>query len=161
MLAWWSCSATNGQIFFLLLHVQALVYGIDGWKCDGTDPYILELILPLGKRGIVTRKQYSDAYYGDFFNYTRKQRGNETLIMSRPADGLENSFTIIPKKNYVIIVCRFGPIFLDFSPHYVMYSGWVGDDDPTFDGLESALKSYLHSAWASECLHQTQIVFYK
>ncbi|CAI8035554.1 Myogenesis-regulating glycosidase [Geodia barretti] len=109
---------------------KALVYGIDGWKCDGTDPYILELILPLGKRGIVTRKQYSDAYYGDFFNYTRKQRGNETLIMSRPADG-------------------FGPIFLDFSPHYVMYSGWVGDDDPTFDGLESALKSYLQSAWAN------------
>ena len=31
-----------------------------------------------------------------------------------------------------------------------MYSGWVGDDDPTFGGLESALKSYLQSAWASK-----------
>lgn len=69
--------------------LQALAYGIDGWKCDGTDPYILELIVPLGKGGIVTRKQYSDAYYGDFFDYTRRKRGNETLIMSRPADGLE------------------------------------------------------------------------
>jgi alpha-glucosidase (family GH31 glycosyl hydrolase) len=92
---------------------KALMYGIDGWKCDGTDPYILELLVPRGKGGIVTRKQYSDAYYGDFFNYTRKQRGNDTLIMSRPADW-------------------FGPIYLDFSPRYVMYSGWVGDDDPTF-----------------------------
>ncbi len=32
-----------------------------------------------------------------------------------------------------------------------MFSGWVGDDDPTFSGLESALKSYLQSAWAGEC----------
>ena len=73
--------------------LQALLHGIDGWKCDGTDPYILELIVPLGKRGIVTRKQYSDAYYGDFFDYTRTKRGNGTLIMSRPADGLESMVT--------------------------------------------------------------------
>ena len=49
------------------------------------------------------------------------------------------------------ICSRFGPIFLDFSPHRVMYSGWVGDNDPTFEGLQYALKSYLQSAWASEC----------
>ena len=67
---------------------QALAYGIDGWKCDGTDPYILELVIPRGKKGIVTRREYSNAYYGDFFNYTRNKMGNKTLIMSRPADGL-------------------------------------------------------------------------
>ena len=44
----------------------------------------------------------------------------------------------------------FGPIFLDFSPQRVMYSGWVGDNDPNFGGLEDALKSYLQSAWASK-----------
>lgn len=76
---------------------QALVYGIDGWKCDGTDPYILELVIPRGKGGIVTRKEYSNAYYGDFFNYTRKMRGNETLIMSRPTDGL----VIVPDYIYI------------------------------------------------------------
>lgn len=65
------------------------MYGVDGWKCDGTDPFILELVVALGKRGIVTRKEYSDAYYGDFFNYTRRKNGNETLIMSRATDGLE------------------------------------------------------------------------
>ena len=48
---------------------------------------------------------------------------------------------------------RFGPIFLRFSPKHVMYSGWVGDDDPTFEGLQSALKSYLQSAWEGECVH--------
>ena len=51
----------------------------------------------------------------------------------------------------LMIMChvhRLGPIFLDYSPKRVMYSGWVGDDDPTFEGLQSALKSYLQSAWA-------------
>ena len=120
----------------------------------GEDNYILELVVPLGKGGVVTRKQYSDAYYGDFFDYTRKRNGNETLIMSRPADGL-GSFMVV---QYLIAMTifthelySFGPIFLDFSPRYVMYSGWVGDNDPTFNGLEDALKSYLQSAWASEC----------
>ncbi|XP_064406980.1 alpha-glucosidase 2-like [Halichondria panicea] len=108
---------------------KVLDLGIDGWKCDGTDPYILELVVPLGHSGVVTRSQYSHHYYGDFFNYTRSKLGMDRLIMSRPADG-------------------FGPLYLDFSPYYVMFSGWVGDDDPTFPGLESALKSYLQSAWA-------------
>ena len=61
--------------------------GIDGWKCDGTDPYILEDVVAHGKHGIVTRKEYSDAYYGDFFDYTRQKLGADKLIMSRPCDG--------------------------------------------------------------------------
>lgn len=65
---------------------SVLDLGIDGWKCDGTDPYILELIIPIGKTGRVSRKEYSDAYYGDFFYYTRKKQ-NESLIMARPVDG--------------------------------------------------------------------------
>lgn len=65
-------------------------YGIDGWKCDGTDPYILELIIPEGDSGVVTRKEYSDSYYGDFYDYTRLRNGNNTLIMSRAVDGLAN-----------------------------------------------------------------------
>ena len=67
--------------------LQALAYNIDGWKCDGTDPYILELVIPRGKGGVITRREYSDAYYSDFFDYTRKQRGDDCLIMSRPVDG--------------------------------------------------------------------------
>lgn len=67
---------------------NVLSLGIDGWKCDGTDPYILELVVPRGKKGVVTRREYSDAYYGDFFDYTRQKLGNDKLIMSRAVDGL-------------------------------------------------------------------------
>lgn len=66
---------------------QALSLDIDGWKCDGTDPYILELVVARGKKGIVTRREYSEAYYGDFFDYTRQILGDDRLIMSRPVDG--------------------------------------------------------------------------
>jgi len=43
---------------------------------------------------------------------------------------------------------RFGPFYLDFSPRRVMFSGWIGDNDPTFKGMEDALRKYLQSAWA-------------
>ncbi|KAL5473375.1 hypothetical protein EMCRGX_G027852 [Ephydatia muelleri] len=115
---WW-----HGQID------QVLSLGIDGWKCDGTDVFIVKLVVPIGKGGVVTRKEYSDAYYGDFFDYTRAKLGDDRLIMSRPVDGYDF-------------------IFLDWSPQRVVFSGWVGDEDPTFDGLVQALKRYLQSAWA-------------
>ena len=50
-----------------------------------------------------------------------------------------------------IMVCNppsYGPIYLDFSPRRVVFAGWVGDQDPTFEGLENALKRYMQSAWA-------------
>ena len=37
---------------------------------------------------MVSRKYYSDLYYGDFFDYTREKLGKDRLIMSRPVDGL-------------------------------------------------------------------------
>ena len=33
------------------------------------------------------------------------------------------------------------------SPKRVMVSGWVGDQDDTFEGLKGALKRYFQSAW--------------
>lgn len=74
-------------MIIMMQNYQALALNIDGWKCDGTDPYILELIIARGKKGIVSRREYSNAYYGDFFNYTRQRLGDDRLIMSRPADG--------------------------------------------------------------------------
>ena len=70
----------------LSLSLKVLDYDIDGWKCDGTDPYILEIIGSHGKGGYVSRKDYSDAYYSDFFDYTRQKLGKSRLIMSRPVD---------------------------------------------------------------------------
>lgn len=39
--------------------------------------------------------------------------------------------------------------YWDFSPRDVVFSGWVGDQDPTFDGLKDALYNILRSAFAN------------
>jgi alpha-glucosidase (family GH31 glycosyl hydrolase) len=110
---------------------KVLDLGIDGWKTDGTDPYIMEYLYPKTYNDSkITYREYADLYYGDFFDYTRQKNGNDRLIMSRPVDGRD-------------------PIWLQFSPRRVVFSGWVGDQDPTFHGLEEALKRYLLSAWTN------------
>jgi alpha-glucosidase (family GH31 glycosyl hydrolase) len=103
--------------------------GVDGWKCDGTDPYVFELIYAEGYNGHVTYREYADAYYRDFFYYTQKKRGSSGLIMARPVDNFENL------------------IYLDYAPHDVMFSGWVGDQDGTWKGIKVALNNMLRSAW--------------
>lgn len=52
-----------------------------------------------------------------------------------------------------------GPLYLEFAPRDVVWSGWVGDQDPTFEGLMNgeiiyfvvswleALMNIFHSAW--------------
>ncbi len=91
--------------------------GIDGWKVDGTDPYIMELLTPRIYNGSqITYREYADAYYGDFFDYTRQRLGSDRLIMSRPVD---DSIGFL----------------LSYSPRRVVTAGWVGDLDGTWDGL--------------------------
>jgi len=102
--------------------------GIDGWKCDGTDPYVFELLLPHGYGGYLTERDYADYYYRDFFYYTRT-KNPESLIMSRPVDSFDNL------------------LYIDFSPRDVVFSGWVGDQDPTFSGLQDALDNMIESAF--------------
>lgn len=48
--------------------------------------------------------------------------------MSRPVDSLKNK------------------AFLSYSPKYVMFSGWVGDQDSSAAGFEEAMVNILHSA---------------
>lgn len=38
-------------------------------------------------------------------------------------------------------------IFRNYAPHYVMFSGWVGDQDSTFYGFKTAVHNILMSAW--------------
>jgi hypothetical protein len=38
-------------------------------------------------------------------------------------------------------------IYWKFAPRDVVFSGWVGDQDPTFSGLKNALRNMFHSAW--------------
>lgn len=58
-----------------------------------------------------------------------------------------------------VVFFRLGDIlYLDYSPQRVVLSGWVGDQDPTFGGLEQALKRYLQSAWAGNDSHNTHTI---
>ena len=115
---------------------KVLDAGVDGFKTDGTDPYIIEY----GDEAIgyndstINYRQYADSYYGDFFAYTREKRG-DGLIMSRPIDCYYHGI-------------EFTGECLEFSPKDVMYSGWVGDDDCTWVGLKNAITKLIFSAWA-------------
>jgi hypothetical protein len=116
---------------------QVLDLGIDGWKTDGTDPYIAEYILftgaALGYQNVsLTYRDYANYYYRDFFYYTREKRGDVGLIMSRPVD---------------CQLDRIASICTPYSPHDVVLSGWMGDDDNTFNGLLGCMKKVIYSAW--------------
>ncbi len=51
-------------------------------------------------------------------------------------------------------------IFLPYSPPYVMCSGWVGDQDSDFSGLQAALINVIQSGWSDYanfgCVQQQQ-----
>jgi Glycosyl hydrolases family 31 TIM-barrel domain len=72
--------------------------------------------------GEITYRDYANSYYRDFLYYSRT-KNPEALIWARPVD-----------------------LFWSFAPHDTMFSGWVGDQDPTFDGLRNALINMLQSA---------------
>ncbi len=117
--AWWHGKMQN-----------ILSMGIDGWKCDATDPLVL--LVPggaVGSTGPVTWDQYRDAYYRDFFSYTRAQLGNDRVILARPSD------------SYIGV-----PLPVPFAPRDVNFAGWVGDQDSTFAGLQAALANMIASS---------------
>ncbi|MBZ0271226.1 hypothetical protein K8I61_04270 [bacterium] len=100
---------------------NVLDLGIDGWKTDGSEfAMLLWLWIPTAD-GPKTPKQYQEAYYRDFFNYTREKLGPDRVITARPVDSYG-----VP----------WGP---DFQPKDTSFAGWVGDQDPTFSGLRAAL----------------------
>jgi alpha-glucosidase (family GH31 glycosyl hydrolase) len=104
--------------------------GLDGFKCDGTDAILFELGgVAWSHKGLITEREYADMYYRDFFYHSRS-KNPDALIMARPVD------------SYAPL-----DIYLDFAPHDVMFSGWVGDQSPTFAGMQDALRNMFHSAW--------------
>eukprot|EP00004_Rigifila_ramosa_P005423 TRINITY_DN1593_c1_g1_i2.p1 TRINITY_DN1593_c1_g1~~TRINITY_DN1593_c1_g1_i2.p1 ORF type:complete len:579 (-),score=136.73 TRINITY_DN1593_c1_g1_i2:202-1902(-) len=108
---------------------RILDMGVDGWKCDGTDP-LLGLLRPkpvMGQGGEVLMPDNAEWYYGDYYNFTNNINGEKTsLIMARPVDW----FLSQP---------------LVYAPYYVLFSGWVGDQDGDFFGLKHALTYMLHA----------------
>ncbi len=43
----------------------------------------------------------------------------------------------------------YNDVYWKFAPRYAVFSGWVGDQDPTLAGLHDAMNNMLHSAWAN------------
>jgi alpha-D-xyloside xylohydrolase len=112
----------------------ALAYNIDGWKCDGLDISAWQAPWSPGKLAFVPRLAYSDAYYRDFFDYTRQKLGNDRIITARPVDtyGVDPGMALIKEAS--------------FAPVDVNWAGWVGDQDATFEGLKAALLNMYYSA---------------
>jgi len=100
---------------------------IDGWKCDGTGPYLYLWIYAEGYSGIIWPWEYMDMYYREFFNYSRERLGDDRVTLSRPFD------------SYGL------PAGLVFAPRDVLASGWVGDQDPTFPGMRAAMFNIFES----------------
>jgi alpha-glucosidase (family GH31 glycosyl hydrolase) len=110
--------------------------GIDGWKCDGTDP--LALLVPISPyAGVVHPWDYTDRYYRDFFEYTRSRLGNDRVIMARSVD------SALDLSQYGISGVS---LYAPFAPRDVSFAAWVGDQDPTWDGMHVALTHMLYSA---------------
>jgi alpha-glucosidase (family GH31 glycosyl hydrolase) len=110
--------------------------GIDAWKCDGTDPFMLY-------NGWGARKRYSAAYYSDFYHYTRERSGRQTLIMARPLEQILNESVLgLPVWSNPLGL----GLYLQFAPVEISFLSWVGDQDPTFDGLKLATRWMLSSA---------------
>ena len=105
--------------------------GIDGWKVDGADPYIMIMFPPTGKNDLfITWKEYRDLFYRDFFEYTREKLGNDRVISARPVDDLP---------------FRVG-FPLVFTSRDINFAGWVGDEDNDWGGLRAALNDLMASA---------------
>jgi alpha-glucosidase (family GH31 glycosyl hydrolase) len=105
--------------------------GIDCWKVDGTDPYVMLLLPAIGFGGKhITWAEYRDQCYRDFFDYSRAKLGNDRVIMARPVDDL---------------LLRIGlPIV--YTSRDINFAGWVGDNDNDWGGIQHALNNMFSSA---------------
>jgi len=129
---------------------QAIDLGIDGWKVDGTDPLAL-------KKGWKFREEYRKLYYSDFYNYTREHSGQKTVIMARALEQVNEKTLGLPSWTNPWH-CGF---FLKFAPQDVSYMSWMGDQDPSFDGLRIALANFLASARAGYLVVGTDVAGYR
>jgi len=110
---------------------NVLDMGIDGWKVDGADPYVMLLMPAMGYGGHhITWNEYKRDFNNDFFYYTREKLGNDRVISCRPV----NDF-----------VLRVGlPIV--YTDREVNFAGWVGDNFNDWGGLRHALNDMLSSS---------------
>ena len=99
---------------------RAADLGVDGWKVDSPERSLPESLQTAA--GPTSRREYGDAYYRAFYRYVA-ERDPEQTITARP----------------IAAGTVYAP--LDANP-----AGWVGDQEPNWQGLRSALNSILESA---------------
>ncbi len=115
---------------------QALDLGIDGWKVDGTDPLMLY-------KGWKRRQDYATAYYSDFYDYSRGHTGEKIVAMARAMEqGINESNLRLPGWTNPLGL----GLWLRFAPVDKSFASWMGDQDPTFNGLTIARRHLLRSA---------------
>lgn len=131
LIAWWKGEGSLIDYFnpdaLEWWHSQmdtALALGIDGWKCDGTDPFVVGTPWSPGAGRPLERAEYADAYYRDFFDYTRAVLGDDRIVTARPIDNYGGGS---------------GGAFWEFAPRDINWAAWVGDQDGTFGGMADAL----------------------
>ncbi len=108
---------------------------IDGWKCDTIEPFSLFVsVSPYA--GPAQPWAHNDHYYRDFFDYTRRRLGPDRVIMARPVESLDLSALLgMP------LVLAF-----PYARQEINFAGWVGEQDPTFQGLQTAMTNIYLSA---------------
>ena len=107
---------------------NALKLGIDGFKLDGADPYVMLMAPAYGKGGLVGWKQYQKLQYDHFYYYT-KTYGKDKAILTRATDDL----------------IGWG-LPLRFMSREINFSGWTGDRDSDWGGIRQAMNTMFTSA---------------
>ena len=121
---------------------NAVALGIDGWKCDGIDPQILQVPYSptLGRN--VDRNEYGFAYYRDSFDYLREKLGDDRIITARPIDNLGTDTD--------------ADVWV-YAPVDINWAGWVGDQDSDFTGIVDALSNMYWSSKRGYVAHGSDI----
>jgi alpha-glucosidase (family GH31 glycosyl hydrolase) len=123
-LNWWHERMNN---------VMALPF--DGWKADGIDGII-------ALKGLKKRQRYAEKYYSDFYHYTRERTGRNTVIMARGIEIFNEHTLSLPGW---VNPFKIG-LPLRYAPREVSFATWMGDQDPTWNGMRTAYRSFRKSA---------------
>jgi len=116
---------------------KALDLGIDGWKVDGVEG-------AMALAGIKRQRDYSRAYYSDFFNYSREYTKRPIVIMARGIEEFNEHSMSLPAW---VNPLHLGPDIV-FAPQEVSFMTWMGDQTPNWDGIKDAHRDFEKSVKA-------------